>query len=106
MHFSEPPPSLERAFVMRGFHGEGDLELVSALFNSCAAADPMESSTSVEEVRSDLARPQLDAARDVILVEASGRLVGFAARCCYLGKNECTVMSGCRQLPMRPLTLS
>ena len=33
----------------------------------------------MEEVRSDLARPQLDSARDVILVEASGRLVGFAA---------------------------
>ena len=88
MHFSNSQSTLERAFVMRGLRDDGDLPQVAALFNSCAAADPLENSTSVEEVRSDLARPPLDAARDVVLVESCGRLVGFAALLLLPGKER------------------
>jgi mycothiol synthase len=62
----------------RPFGGEADLQLIVDLQNACEALDRLDQGISVEELRTELTNPEIDAARDLQLwQEADGALIGF-----------------------------
>ncbi|MGH7178568.1 MAG: GNAT family N-acetyltransferase, partial [Tepidisphaeraceae bacterium] len=62
--------------ALRNYGGEVDLPAIAALINRCAAADPFETGTCVEELRSEYSDPLTDPGRDVMLAEQGGDLIG------------------------------
>lgn len=65
--------------IFRKFNGDQDLSALVELFNACASQNEHEHATNEEELRSDLARPEIDVSSNVILVQAGDHLLGFAA---------------------------
>ncbi len=61
----------------RPYAGEADLAQIADLQNACEAVDRLDAGISVEELRTELGDPRLDAQRDMRLWEDDGQLVGF-----------------------------
>ena len=75
-------------YRLRGFQGERDLPQLVRLFNDCALQSPTGNRTDLDELRSDLARPGIDLAQNVTLLDSDERLVGFAALMTHRGARE------------------
>jgi mycothiol synthase len=62
----------------RAYTGEADLPAIVDLINICEAADRLDESTTVDELRLEFAMPGVDLARDVRLwADEDGALLGF-----------------------------
>ncbi|HIK29292.1 MAG: GNAT family N-acetyltransferase [Oscillatoriaceae bacterium SKW80] len=64
---------------VRKYAGEGDLQALANLINTCETVDCQEEGTSVTELQLELNSPLIDKGRDICLWQDDrGRLVGFA----------------------------
>jgi mycothiol synthase len=95
-------PELQE-FVLRSYCGVQDLPGIVELFNACARDYPNENYTSEVELQSDLARPEIDATSNVQLLEAAGRLIGFAALLVRAGSAHIDADIWMQTLPNAPL---
>ena len=68
--------------VLRAFRGDEDLNEIVRVLNAESEADAIVEHESVDAVRAWLSSPseQFDAARDVVLAELDGRVVGVAGQ--------------------------
>lgn len=62
--------------VTRPFAGDEDLPAIVELTNRCAARDPWETATSIEELRADYSSPRMEPLLDNLMIHQDGRLVG------------------------------
>ncbi len=62
---------------LRAYRGEADLRSLVDVVNSAALADTNEGRTDVEELRSDLSRPDIDQEQGIAVAEAGGLVTGF-----------------------------
>ena len=56
-----------------------DLAALVDLVNASAAHEPTENLTTIKELQADLARPNIDLEENGVVLEANGRVIGFAA---------------------------
>jgi mycothiol synthase len=62
----------------RSYTGEADLPAIVAMLNACEAADRVNESVTIEDLRTEFAMPEVDVARDLRLwVDADDTLLGF-----------------------------
>ena len=66
------------SITSRGYAGETDLPAIVAMLKVCEAADRLDESITIDDLRLEFAMPEVDIARDVRLwVDTDGALLGF-----------------------------
>lgn len=88
--------------TFRPFRGEADFAQMTDTRNASNAADSNEEVISVEEIANEYAHPDLewDLARDMVMAEADGQLVGYAGVECRMREDgECVFY---QELVVRP----